>query len=166
MSYSIKCKCSYDKHCPYARHTLNQEHEALRFLSNLIEAAAEEDSHQGGKQMVEDEVNGHHRSPHVTHCHQGLVHDIYPALLGQDLEHGHECLQGGESTGQKNVREERKSKESESNWVDNWKQGWKERMKHREEIRFWHLKCVFFSFHRRAERDTADAHVPRLTIFL
>lgn len=31
----------------------------------------------------------------MTHSHQGLVHDIYPALLGQDLEHGHEGLQGG-----------------------------------------------------------------------
>lgn len=31
----------------------------------------------------------------MTHSHEGLVHDIYPALLGQDLEHGHESLQGG-----------------------------------------------------------------------
>lgn len=31
----------------------------------------------------------------MTHSHQSLIHDIYPALLGQDLEHGHEGLQGG-----------------------------------------------------------------------
>ncbi|TNN34336.1 hypothetical protein EYF80_055504 [Liparis tanakae] len=49
---------------------------------------------EGGEQMVEDEVNGDDRSPHVTYGHQGLVHDVYPALLGEDLEHGHECLQG------------------------------------------------------------------------
>lgn len=51
--------------------------------------------HQGCEQMVEDEVNSHNWSPHMTHSHEGLVHDIYPALLGQDLEHGHEGLQGG-----------------------------------------------------------------------
>ncbi len=45
--------------------------------------------------MVEDEVNGYYRGPEMTYSHQSLVHDIYPALLGKDLEHGHECLQGG-----------------------------------------------------------------------
>ena len=38
--------------------------------------------HQGSEQMVEDEVNGYYWSPHMTYSHQGLVHDIYPALLG------------------------------------------------------------------------------------
>lgn len=44
--------------------------------------------------MVEDEVNGDYGSPHVTYSHQSLVHDIHPALLGEDLEHGHERLRG------------------------------------------------------------------------
>lgn len=60
--------------------------------------------YQGSEQMVEDEVNSHNWSPHMTHSHQGLVHDIYPALLGQDLEHGHEGLQGASRSD--TVREE------------------------------------------------------------
>lgn len=49
--------------------------------------------------MVEDEVNGDDRSPHVTYSHESLVHDVYPALLGENLEHGHECLQGRKAHG-------------------------------------------------------------------
>lgn len=49
--------------------------------------------YQCGKQVVENEVYGHHWSPHLSHCHQSLVHDIHPSLLCKNLEHGHKCLQ-------------------------------------------------------------------------
>lgn len=48
--------------------------------------------YQGGEEMVEDEIDGHHGSPGFPHRHQGLIHHVYPALLRQDLEHGHERL--------------------------------------------------------------------------
>lgn len=51
-------------------------------------------TYQGSKKMVKYEVNGNHWSPHMAYCHKSLVHDIYPALLCQDLEHGHEGLEG------------------------------------------------------------------------
>lgn len=49
-------------------------------------------TYQSSKQVVEDEVDGHHWSPHVSNCYQGLVHDIHPAFLSQNLKHGHEGL--------------------------------------------------------------------------
>ncbi len=49
--------------------------------------------YQCGKQVVENEVYGHQWSPHLSHCHQSLVHDIHPSLLCKNLEHGHKCLQ-------------------------------------------------------------------------
>lgn len=49
--------------------------------------------YQSGKQVVENEVNGHQWSPHMSHCYQGLIHDVHPTFLSEDLKHGHEGLQ-------------------------------------------------------------------------
>lgn len=60
----------------------------LFFRSNLSRIF-----YQSGKQVVENEVNGHHWSPHKSHCYQGLIHDVHPTFLSEDLKHGHEGLQ-------------------------------------------------------------------------
>lgn len=49
--------------------------------------------YQSSKQVIENEVNGHQWSPHMSHCYQGLIHDVHPTFLSEDLKHGHEGLQ-------------------------------------------------------------------------
>lgn len=62
----------------------------------LYEGTESKSTHQSNKQVVEDEVDGHDGGYSVLGAPHGLdhrlVHHLHPALLRQDLEHGHERL--------------------------------------------------------------------------
>ena len=56
----------------------------------------EPETDQSDEEMVQDEVDGHHRDDRGARTQHGLVHDLHPGLLGQNLEHGHKRLDADE----------------------------------------------------------------------
>jgi hypothetical protein len=44
--------------------------------------------------MVADEVYSHDGGEGRRSLQHGFIHDVNPTLLREDLEHGHECLEG------------------------------------------------------------------------
>ena len=65
--------------------------------------------YHGGKQMISDEVDSNDWGERMICGKHTLIHDDGPALLSQDLEHGHKCLKKQKKTSGKQSME-RKTK--------------------------------------------------------